>query len=86
MELWWAKACAGSYYLREKPGGRGTSVGKVWKRQTKYGAAHIYDALFDHAGAYITFTERGQPKTIIAMLEGQIIARFPEAVFEKEGF
>lgn len=86
MTLFWSKACKGSYYLRDKPGGRGTALGRVWTANMGPAAGSFYHAMFDTEDAHINFTERGQPKTVIAMLEERIKARFPEAVFEKEGF
>jgi hypothetical protein len=50
------------------------------------GARTFYHALYDSPPAFISFTERGQPKSVIAMLEYRIRARFPEVTFERENF
>lgn len=86
MKLYWAKACAGQYFLRDKPGRSGPALGRVWWADMGTGAGTFYHALYSTPEAHINFTERGQPKTVIAMLEEQIVARFPEAEFVKEGF
>lgn len=46
----------------------------------------FYHAMFDTPDAVINFTERGQPNTVIKMLEVQIVARFPDTIFTRENF
>lgn len=82
--LYWSKSGPGVYYLRDHPGGRGAIVGKVWSAISQVGGASIYHAMYDSPDAVINFTERGQPKSVMAMLEAKIVARFPAAVFSKE--
>lgn len=84
MNFWWAKAGRGLYYLRDRPGARGAAVGKVSSLISEHGGSAFYRAQFEHAEWHISFTERGQPKTIMAMLEAKITERFPDATFTRE--
>lgn len=86
MNLFWAKADRGHYYLRTTPGGRGPAVGRVWRADMGSGSGTFYHALYDTPEAVINFTERGQPNTVIGLLEAQIAARFPGATFTREHF
>jgi hypothetical protein len=83
-QLFWAKADAGQYYLRPRRGGLGPAVGRVWKADVGPHSGSFYHATYDTPEAYINFTERGQPKTVMAMLEKHITARFPDTTFTKE--
>lgn len=86
MHLYWSKAIPGHYYLRAVPGGKGPAVGRVWRADMGAASGTFYHAHYDTPDAVINFTERGQPLGIIAMLEAQIIARFPEATFTRLNF
>lgn len=87
MILYWFKVGRGQYYLRDHPGGIGPRIGRVWWADMGQGAStSFYHAMYDTAEAVINFTERGQPKTIMALLEAAIRTRFPDTDFIKENF
>lgn len=86
MILYWAKADKALYYLRTVPGGRGPAVGRIWRADTGIGSGSFFHAMYDTDQAVINFTERGNPATVIGMLEAKISARFPGTVFKREGF
>lgn len=85
-QLYWSKAAPSMYYLRDKPGSCGPAVGRVWRHEVRSGTGCFYNALYDTPEAVICFTERGQPNSIIGMLEEQIAARIPGTTFTREGF
>lgn len=83
--FYWSKAAPGLYYLRDKPGGLGPAVAKVWRVDDNRGAV-IYAAHFDHAGVLFNIRERAQPRSFIPLMEREILASFPNARFERENF
>lgn len=83
MKLYWRRADAGRYYLRDHDG-LGEALGQIAKAKTD--GASIYQAAFFHGDVSIYIRERGIPNTIIKLMEAEIVKRFPEATFQRIGF
>lgn len=85
MEFFWRRAGHGLYILRDHPG-YGPGVGRVTSIRTQGSGASIYSAAFDYRGHVLTFSERGQPKTVMALLEADIRKHIPDATFTRKDF